>query len=93
MPVMRSRFLLLVTAALLSPSCAARTARFEHVDVSQRWTIMQDKPGETYVLLKNTRDLETALKRVGCNPRSPCAIGRLGELYVVSRPAREKAKQ
>jgi hypothetical protein len=78
---------LLLLGILSAASCAVKKERVPSLDVSERWAIVDgEKPGQNYVLIKNSHDLELALRHMGCKEKKPCSVGRLGELYVIVTP-------
>jgi len=75
-----------VISTVLTSSCVMKPVQVKHAEITDRWAILQTGiPGENYVLVKNSRDLEPTLRRMGCKKNKPCSIGRLGELFVVSQ--------
>ena len=82
----------MVIMLLSLSSCAARKAIVQQSEVGDRWVIVPgDTPGEHYVFVKDPHDLEKTLDHMGCK-QHPCAVGRLGDLYVISEPVRKDTK-
>jgi hypothetical protein len=88
----------LLTILLLNASCAIRAkqaqtlaARRQSFEVHERWMVMNgEKPGQKVVMIQSTHDLEQTLKELGCKQHVPCSIGRLGEVYVITKPSQQK---
>jgi hypothetical protein len=95
-----SRFSLpfLLTILLFNSSCAIRSkqaqplaARRQSFEVHEHWMgVNGEKPGQKVVMIKSTHDLEQTLKELGCKQQVPCSIGRLGEVYVITKPPQHK---
>jgi hypothetical protein len=82
-------FLLLLVSVFLN-SCVMRTQKPPQMVVTERWAIVDSGvPGQKYVVIRDSRELEKTLAYLGCK-KHPCTIGRLGDLYVVSDPAQKK---
>jgi hypothetical protein len=93
MTAKQAGLVLLLVASVFLNSCAMRIQKPPEMVVSEHWAIVDSgTPGEKYVVIRDSRDLEKTLAYLGCK-KHPCAIGRLGDLYVVSEPTPKVSKQ
>jgi hypothetical protein len=76
----------MIFVLLMISSCVRKeTADIKPPELSERWAVTQSiTTDDHYILVKTPLDLEQALKYIGCGPK-PCSVGRVGEVYVVTR--------
>jgi hypothetical protein len=93
MTAKRAGLVLLPVVSVFLNSCAMRIQKPPDMVVSERWAIVDSGvPGEKYVVIRDSKELEKTLVYLGCK-KHPCTIGRLGDLYVVSEPTSKVSKQ
>jgi hypothetical protein len=71
---------------LMTSSCVRRVGgEIKPPELSDHWAVAKSMTtADQYILVKSPLDLEKALEHIGC-ASSPCSVGRVGEVYVVTR--------
>ena len=90
---MKSFYLSIVIILLMNSACIRKeTADMKPPELSERWAVAQSiTTSDHYILVKTPFDLEKALQYIGCGPK-PCSVGRVGEVYVVTRAGEWKCE-
>ena len=85
---MKRRYQLIICILLINSACVRKeTVDIKPPELSERWAVAQSiTTDDHYILVKTPLDLEKALRFIGCGPK-PCSVGRVGEVYVVTRAA------
>jgi hypothetical protein len=91
---MKPSCLLIIWLALMTSSCVRRVAgEIKPLELSDHWAVAESSTtADRYILVKSPADLEKALEYIGCSSR-PCSVGRVGEVYVVTRAEAVNRKQ
>src|SRR5690349_18330822 len=71
---------------IVTSSCVRRGGGdIKPPELSDHWAVAQSNTtADHYILVKTPVDLAQALEHIGC-ASMPCAVGRVGEVYVVTR--------
>jgi hypothetical protein len=82
---MKRSCLLIIGLALTNSSCVRSAGEIKPPELSDHWAVAESSTtADRYILVKSPADLEKALEYIGCASK-PCSVGRVGEVYVVTR--------
>jgi len=83
---MKSSYIWMMCVLLTTSSCVRQgTAEIKPPELSEHWAVAESMTtADRYILVKTPLDLEKALEYIGCGSK-PCSVGRVGEVYVVTR--------